>query len=284
MFTRILLVGLATLWSIAVAPNVLCGEILSVSWDDSNSPVHTIDTTTGGSRLVGLSGYSRLNSLARNNAGVIYSAGGSSDATLVRINPNTGGGTIVATLNVSDIRGLTFSPNDTLYAVVKSGASDKLTAPDLLYTINVVSGAATLVGNTGMPGLQDIAFSSTGTLYGWDVGSGSGYGLGLVMINPVTAAVTDVNPNVGGSGFDIQGISFAPDGTLYGAGSSLFKVDTTTGVSTFLGSGGYYDVRGICALNVPEPCTRSLLGMMGAVGLLAYVWRRRSGERKGAEA
>jgi hypothetical protein len=37
----------------------------------------------------------------------------------------------------------------------------------------------------------------------------------------------------------------APDGTLFGARESLFKINVTTGKTTLIGSGGYSDIRGI---------------------------------------
>ena len=43
----------------------------------------------------------------------------------------------------------------------------------------------------------------------------------------------------------IQCLTFAPDGTLYGAGDSLFTFDVETAQRTLVGSGGYADLRGI---------------------------------------
>jgi hypothetical protein len=72
-----------------------------------------------------------------------------------------------------------------------------------------------------------------------------------------------------GGGFDFQSLEFAPDGTLFTARNSLHTVDPTTGLETLVGSGGYFDVRGIAFVpdvdTVPVPGTLGLLGL----GLLA---------------
>jgi hypothetical protein len=114
-------------------------------------------------------------------------------------------------------------------------------------TINVGTGAVTLVGNTGQSGVQGIAFSHYGTLYGWDVS------FGLVKIDSTTGLATLVDPAPPGGRTDIQGLSFGPGDTLFGVGGgvggtspgSLYTIDLTTGKTTLIGSGSYSDSRGI---------------------------------------
>jgi hypothetical protein len=214
------------------------GSLIGISWSGIDSPVVAIDPATGTGGTIGFSGFRRLNSLARHSSGVIYSV--SSD-TLITIDPITGAGNFATTLDVSDVISLAFSPGDVLYAFVFVG----FRVPAELHIVDVVTGTATLVGTLDS-GITGMAFSPSGTLYGWDVSNtGSGNGLGLVEIDPLTAAVTDVNPAVGGTARVIQSLALAPDGTLFGARHGLYEIDRSTGQLSFIGSGDYYDLRGI---------------------------------------
>jgi hypothetical protein len=199
--------------------------------------VVSIDQSTGAGNTIGNCGFV-VNSLAKDSSGTLYSASGTK---LITINPMTGAGTEVATLNFgadpSDVRGLAFSPDNVLYAVV-NGYSSTGIGPDHLYTVNVSTGVASLVGDTGLTRVQSLDFSPSGVLYGWDVG------LGLITINTTTGVATDVNPSVGATA-DIQGIVFSPDGILYGACNAVYKIDVATGATTLVGSRGYSDVRGL---------------------------------------
>ncbi|HLF96231.1 MAG TPA: Ig-like domain-containing protein, partial [Methylococcaceae bacterium] len=162
----------------------------------------------------------------RNSTGTFYSV---SDFNLYTINPATGAGTLVAALSFPvavDIRALAFSPADVLFAINK-----ELPGPvDKLYTINASTGVETLVGSTGVNGIQGLAFAPDETLYGWDSAT-----LGLVTINPATGGVTDVNPAVGGTAA-IQTIVFHSNGTLYGMRDDRYSIDPATGVFTLLGN------------------------------------------------
>ncbi len=234
------------------------GTLLGVSFDLTDSPVVTINEGTGMGALVGPAGFPKLNAMSRDSSGTFYSAvddpftGASQD--LITINPTNGVGTSVATLNFGqvtpDVRGLAFSQNDVLFALNNTGPAGGLN-PDDLYRINAGTGTGALVGATGLTDLQGLAFSSTGTLYGWDIT------IGLVTINPLTGMATDVNPNVNGIG-GIQGIAFAQDGKLYGARDSLYEINPATGQFSLIGSGGYSDVRGIAEVP-PEPEEEDIL-------------------------
>jgi hypothetical protein len=235
-------------------------DLIGVQWSFTNSLVVAINSTNGQSVPVGLSGVTSLNSLARNSAGVLFSAGvGNAGVQLVTVDPSTGVATAGPTLNFGadtpNVRALAFSSNDILYCI-NSGTSE----PDNLYTIDPQTGRATLVGNTGLGGIQSLDFSPQGLLYGWDVAPDSETpGAGLVLINPNTGVATDVNPLINEHAGDvgIQSIVFALDGTLYGAGDALLKIDVTTGAATLIGYGGYSDLRGIEVMPPPPLSIRS---------------------------
>ncbi len=213
-------------------------DIIAVSWSGN---VYTIDSGTGVGSLLGSSGFSSLNASARAADGTIYASSGLSTTTIIRIDPNTGAGTLVVNSNLGSCRGMAFANDGRLFAIEDAGF-----VSDNLYTIDLTTGNKTFIGATGMPGLQGLAVDpTTGRMYGWDVGSGSGIGAGLVAIDMNTGAATDVDPNTPGSGSDVQGIGFDSAGNLYGARDSLYTISLSTGATSLVGTGGYSDTRGM---------------------------------------
>ena len=100
-----------------------------------------------------------------------------------------------------------------------------------LLRVDSMTGAATLIGNTGPAGpLTDLAVSPTGVLWGITFTS-------LYRINPSTGALTFVGDH---GLFAANALAFAPNGTLYtAAGNSpiLYTLNTSTGVATALPGG-----------------------------------------------
>lgn len=227
---RFLLVGAL----LAACALPLCGQsLLTVSW---TGQAHTIDATTGSGSLLGPVGFSSLNSLARDPvSGSYYTM---SNTTLVSVDPATGQGTGLGSFAVNTVAALAVDSQGTLHAIVNG-------TPDSLYTFDPASGTPTLIGSTGLQGIQGLAFDPlTGQLFGWDVGFGSGNGVGLVTIDPATGIATDVDPATGGSANDVQWLAFDSSGRIYGGRSSLYTIDRNTGALTLVGSGGYSDTRG----------------------------------------
>lgn len=119
-----------------------------------------------------------------------------------------------------------------IYAVTGAGGG-----ASSLYTVNPITGAATLVGATGMSHMTGLDFDpTTGVLYGV-VDSGFTGTPQLVTVNTSTGAATVVGA-LGGS-FAIPDISFDPSGQLYAWGDSpdtLFTINKATGVATDVGN------------------------------------------------
>ena len=110
--------------------------------------------------------------------------------------------------------GISTAPVSTIYVCDQAGD---------LYTVNPSTGQTHSIGR--MPTVMfDLAFSPTGVLYGVD-GNDS-----LWRINAANASAS----RVGFMGYydDINSLVFSPGGTLYAAGSSLYRVNTGTGAAT----------------------------------------------------
>src|SRR3989338_1301040 len=92
--------------------------IIGVSWEGE---VVSVDGTSGAQSSIGSSGFTGLNSLARNSAGTFISVAGhplfTSTSTLISLNPSTGLGTSLGTVSglpAGTVRALAFAPDDTL--------------------------------------------------------------------------------------------------------------------------------------------------------------------------
>jgi hypothetical protein len=111
------------------------------------------------------------------------------------------------------------------------------TSPNNLYTVNISTGAATLVAPiSGIPLIIDGAVSNGGILYAIELGGSGSFG----RINKTTGVWTTVGP-LGVTASFAQGCGFdRGDGTLYWAAytssGALRKIDTTTGASTLIGA------------------------------------------------
>lgn len=116
------------------------------------------------------------------------------------------------------------------------------TANNLL-RVDMTSGAASVIGNTGSIGpFTDLAVSPTGALWGITFST-------LYKINPNTAALTFVGDHGVSAA---NALAFASDGTLYlasGGSATLYTVNTSSGVATALPGGMGTNSAGDLAFN-----------------------------------
>jgi hypothetical protein len=148
------------------------------------------------------------------------------------IDSATGGGSVVATSNLPGANAIADDANGALFTVVSPGFGVR----PALFTLNPQTGAGTLV-TTLSPGVLDcraLAFAPDGTLFAISDGGYEGTPNEhdrLVKIDLSTGLIT----NVGLTGFRaIQGMDFAPDGTLYGwdVGQGLLILNVLSGAAT----------------------------------------------------
>jgi hypothetical protein len=213
-------------------------QLLAVNSSSTDSLIYRLDAETGDPQVLGAAGFGGLNALARHPDGTFYSVDAA--GALLTIDPDTGAGTPVTTINLGGLAvnmpGLAFTPGGALYAINNGFPEDEL------YVIDVGTGTGLLVGPTGRTTLQALTFGPDGTLYGWDVSTGVAGG--LYTLDPVTGAATDVNPAVGADE-DIQCLTFAPNGALYGANREIYTIDPATGELTLVVAMGGVDIRGM---------------------------------------
>jgi hypothetical protein len=122
-------------------------------------------------------------------------------------------------------------------------------SPQSLVTIDIATGAPTLVGSIGAT-IADITFAADGTLYGWlevyEPLVGTPAYDDLVTIDTTTAVMTVLGDS--GLGTFGSGLAFAPDTSLYFAGEGddgplrimdRFSGVTMSTVGTLSGGAGF---------------------------------------------
>ncbi|HZK07253.1 MAG TPA: T9SS type A sorting domain-containing protein [Bacteroidales bacterium] len=157
--------------------------------------------------------------------------------TLVKINTETGEETTIDTLDIYAQEshmptGMAWNyANNTMYAI--SSNSDQTR----LYTVDLETGALTLIGETGNPKGIWLAIDNSGNAFIVDVGTDY-----LYSVNLETGAGTPIGPIGTNISFG-QDADFDPEsGILYtigyhGGGSNrLYSVNTATGLYTSLGA------------------------------------------------
>ena len=216
--------------------------------------------------------------------GVLYGSTGNSvgatAAKLVTINPLTAQVTVIGSFNTGIVNSsgtpatmadLSFDASGNLYGVASIGGPQ-------LYSINLGTGQATVIGNTGLT-------STTGG--GLAIGPGGYFGTPTSSrfgtYNPATGAYSNITNPVKPVGGAYAALDFDGSGTLYGLdlgpGPDLFTelvtFNTTTGAITDLGA-SVSSLDAIAFQPVPEPSAIALLIALAALRGAASLRSRKS--------
>jgi hypothetical protein len=146
----------------------------------------------------------------------------------------------------------------------------------MLVSVNIATGVGTNVGSTGIGGMMDLAFDSSGVLWAttggnvWTINTATG---ASTFKGSVTGVVNSAN--IMGIAFDASDNLYA---TVYESNSRLLQLNTTTLNGTVIGSTGLFFAHGgdilVSAQAVPEPGTLAMFGL-GGIGLAFGALRRR---------
>jgi hypothetical protein len=161
-----------------------------------------------------------------------------SGGNLLSIDRSTGAGTVVASTGVFPIPALAVDPTSgIMYAGQGAGTP-------FIYTVNPATGAATLLGDTGLgfAAVGGLDFRSDGTLFAAVniVGDGGTGSETLATINKATGVATVIGP-FGTEG--MEGIAFDAAGGLWGSTSSrgggastpgLYRINPATAAATLV--------------------------------------------------
>jgi len=216
-------------------------------------------------------------------SGMLYGStgnAGATDARLVTINPATGLVTPIGLFNAGPVNSggtpttmadIAFDLSGNLYGVASIGGPN-------LYSINLLTGQATLVGANGVSTSTTgggLAISAGGVFYGTPTASrfgtyNSGTGAYVNIANPAKPA----GGGYGALSFDQSGVLF---GLNVGSGSPapthLVIIDPVTGAVTDIGA-SLNSLDAIAFSPVPEPTSFALVALAGATGLLVRSRRR----------
>ncbi|MEO6033887.1 MAG: PEP-CTERM sorting domain-containing protein [Verrucomicrobiota bacterium] len=213
--------------------------------------------------------------------GLLYGSTGNANAAtaakLISINPNTASVTVIGSFaagnagNPATMADIAFDSSGNLFGIGSVGGPQ-------LYSINLFTGKATLIGGTGLTSTSGggLAISSGGLLYGTPTATRFG------TYDPNTGAFANIaSPNlpVGGA---YAALSFDAAGVLYGLDlgpgpallSHLVTINPNTGAVTDIGQ-SITSLDAIAFQPVPEPRTVALLLGSGAVAFLTHLRRRK---------
>ena len=117
------------------------------------------------------------------------------------------------------------------------------TVSDQLYTIDVMTGTSTAIGEVGFGDVEGLSFQpGTGVLYGLDDDSDQ-----LITVNTITGAGTVVGAL--GANFGDAGLAFSANGNLYGGtdlgtNDGFYSINVATGAASII-NGDASDAHGL---------------------------------------
>lgn len=161
-----ILPGITLSLSLLFTPTLAKSALIAVEYGP-DSPVYSVNTVDGSLTPVGMSGFTGLNSLAKNSRDTLYSVGvgnGTVNPWLITIDPLSGRGNPITEIEFGDLPGdvkaLAFSPRDVLFASVgrtEGESIDGFGSHDL-FTIDIDSGIPTGIGSARESDIRGIEF------------------------------------------------------------------------------------------------------------------------------
>ncbi len=265
-----------------VAAGVLVGLILMTAplaladnlfgYHYSGRDLYRVSETDASITLIGNTGLT-IGGMELYTDGFLYGITTGSSAALYQIDPSNAAATEIGPLGIGFVfeGALAISPEGVGYGTNNDSAGNPR-----LFTIDIETGAATIVGTISDPphDINGLAWRSDGMLVGLDGNQNV-----LLAIDPATAAssvIVDLEPSAGNAGgmtvFDGMGY-FATGGSVVGGTNELYRFDLYTGEHTLVGGFPSDVITGVgmsALAAVPEPGSLLLL----ALGGLAVVGRR----------
>lgn len=231
---------------------------------DRSGNLGTVDVADGTYTNIGNMG-TAMTDIAFDNSGNLY---GISFDKLFSIDSNSAVVTEIGSHNMG---------SGAKNSLVFDSAGNLFAANSSLFTLDLVTGASTLIGNGGDNYVSsgDLAFIEGELYLSSSIGDDS-----LVNLDTSTGAGTSIG-NIGYG--DVYGLASDNNIDLYGlSGSDILSIDVNTGVGTFLSSysglseawgSAFYSESG-ASTPVPEPTTMLLFGA-GLAGLAAAGRRKK---------
>jgi len=189
-------------------------QAFAMQFNQGNNSFGTINLLTGSFTQLGSAGSTLFNDIAAAPNGSLY--GIVNSTSLVTLNTNNGAVQSSVNFNVAGIESLAIAPNGMLYGATQGA----------LYTINPVSGIATLVGtfNNSIIGNsgQNIRFGYDGMLYDTDGG-----------VNATSTHLFQIS-TLNGSATLMGTVANFPGLCLENAGSQMYGVGIQLGAASSL--------------------------------------------------
>src|SRR5262249_37091364 len=158
---------------------------------------------------------------------------------LLKVNPATAAATVVGSLNTGlYVHGLAY---DSAHGVMYGVGNEVTSTVSTLLTVNLSTGATTVVGLTGAAGAGDLAYdAASDTLYMSQTHGGPN---ALMRINRTTAQATligafgpGVQVGMGMTVDPVLGLIAADNQANSNVPQTLYKVDAATGAATLIGT------------------------------------------------
>lgn len=212
------------------------GRLFGVKGGDSNpSTLIAISDFNGAGSVIGpigFTGVSGLGSLPTRRSppnSILASQGGTGDEFWT-LDPATGAGFKLGNMGIVGMPGLAIDSQGRVFGTSRSSGP---TDPSELYRVDAFHGFAVLVGGTGVPAFDAIAFDASDKLYGF----GNWGPDALYSIDPNTGTPT----LIANLGILVQGAAFDPtDGKLWvsaigGTSDEIYTVSKFNGSRTLVG-------------------------------------------------